>query len=215
LYHNDTYVKHIKPAGSSIRDVGKPEGKWTVARVPDSRLTKLYVIFSGQKLQSGDAFGTKWLIKTNITATRSEDFLGKNNVAKVTSEEFKLALRKTKPEPRRYMRRCGAGEAEVAEAAGDTCCHGAVSNLARELHARVPKSITNYNQLTLELSKMVEKYAHMCMLEAITDSNIQEMMAEEFVGMIPELRDTFSDLSPCPTHFLTRKIVWKEFIRDP
>jgi len=141
------------------------------------------------------------LVKTNITATRSEDFLRKSNVAKVTEEEFKVALQKPKPEPRRYMRRCGAGEVGAAEVVGDTCCHGAVSNLARELHARVPKSITNYNQLTLELSKMVEKYAHMCMLEAMTEAKIQEMMAEEFVGMIPELRDTFSDLLTLPDLF--------------
>jgi len=183
--HKNSFEKYVKMAYTSNPTPLK--GTWTVARDPKNRLTKLAINFLGEESVYGDHFGSQWKFKADIVYDANDCF---TSDVRVTQEEFKKMLK----EPKRVIEnfsRCGVG---VAEVVGDACCHEAVSNIARELHARVPKSTTHFNRLTLELSKIVEKYANMCLLEAMTDAKIQKMIAQDFVQMIPELRDTFSNI---------------------
>jgi len=179
LYEN-SYQKFVKPYGTS--DPAPLKSTWSVERAPRHRLSKLLVSFNGIEEIFGDYFGLKWMFGADVIHDTNDCF---PSDVRVTQENFVMMLKVRKT---RSFYRCGVG---VAEVVGDACCHGAVSNLARELHARVPKSSTHYNRLTMELSKIVEKYANMCMLEAMTDDKIEKIMAEDFVQMIPELRDTF------------------------
>jgi len=104
----------------------------------------------------------------------------------VTKEKFLKELEKPK---KRIINRmeCGVG---VAISNG-TCCHEVVGKIARDLYTCVPKSVKNYQELTLALSRIVEKYAVLCMIEAMTDEQLQQCIVREFVTINPDLGQIF------------------------